>query len=442
MSDIKDWTTAAPGNDSAPPHGFPEGMDRPDLNDSSRELMAAFARLWRDFEWGDFWEDSGEYTLAKVDNDTFTIDSLSNIDVTGYFPTNRRVKILPGPVYGYVDSTGYGAGLSTINLIMDSGDAVPAVPTDAFVYILESIRMAAFLHESNFLTQGRHTVSVPATAIIPMLVYGCDDISRSASTSDNYPDHTGLIFNDVIAATGAAILTNNPSDGESLSLNGVTWTFMDTKVGADETEIQGNLALTLTQLVADLQASGDGDIDDATYTEAGGDTLVITHDTPGAAGNLYDLGSGGGLDVTLSGSTLTGGSGKQYATFRFEIPKSWDVTTGTLQMELALFRPTGEPAGDVVFGAAAQALGDGDSMVAAFGGEKMFNPVTLTNTNTRYLTGELPVTMTVGGTPTGDGEMMIVRIVRDPGDGGDTQAGGCAVMGARVYVDYDAGNDD
>ena len=47
MSDIENWSDAAPGNDENSPDGFPEGMPPSGVNDSAREVMAAIKR-WYD----------------------------------------------------------------------------------------------------------------------------------------------------------------------------------------------------------------------------------------------------------------------------------------------------------------------------------------------------------------------------------------------------------
>lgn len=105
------------------------------------------------------------------------------------------------------------------------------------------------------------------------------------------------------AATGTITFADNPTAEDTITLNGVTWTFKSSGASGDETNIQGDLAATLAQLVSDLNGSADTDIDDATYTE--NDTqLIITHDTAGAAGNSYTLAASAD---TVSGATLTGG---------------------------------------------------------------------------------------------------------------------------------------
>lgn len=106
-------------------------------------------------------------------------------------------------------------------------------------------------------------------------------------------------------ATGTYTFTGNPANGNTIILNGVTWTFVTSGATGDQTNIQGNTADTLTQLAIDLNASANGGIAVATYTVSP-TVLTITYDVAGAGGNAYTIAAGtyGG---TPSGGTLTGG---------------------------------------------------------------------------------------------------------------------------------------
>lgn len=106
-----------------------------------------------------------------------------------------------------------------------------------------------------------------------------------------------------LAATGRITFTDNPEDGDTITLNGVEWEFVSGTPVGNQTEIQGTLAGTLAELVDDLNGSADVDLAVATYSE--NDTqLVIAHDTLGSAGNAYTLAASAG---TVSGVTLSGG---------------------------------------------------------------------------------------------------------------------------------------
>jgi hypothetical protein len=108
------------------------------------------------------------------------------------------------------------------------------------------------------------------------------------------------------AASGTLTFSVNPTSGENIILNGVTWTFVPSGASGNETNIQGSLAATLTQLAADLNASLNAEIALATYA-ATATVLEITYATVGAAGNAYTL-NGGTSGAVPSGTSLQGGT--------------------------------------------------------------------------------------------------------------------------------------
>ena len=68
MADLDTWDVAAANNNSAPPDGWPEGMQYSAVNNSARENMAALARFWKDF--------NGELQFAgSVNAYTVTLNS-------------------------------------------------------------------------------------------------------------------------------------------------------------------------------------------------------------------------------------------------------------------------------------------------------------------------------------------------------------------------------
>jgi hypothetical protein len=48
MSNTSEWSTTAATNNSAPPNGWPENMQRSAVNDCAREMMAALAKWYQD----------------------------------------------------------------------------------------------------------------------------------------------------------------------------------------------------------------------------------------------------------------------------------------------------------------------------------------------------------------------------------------------------------
>ena len=71
---------------------------------------------------------------------------------------------------------------------------------------------------------------------------------------------TGLLgdpTSSAVAATGYIDFAANPSDGDTITLGGDTWTFVSGAPTGDETRIQTTATQTIDQLVSDLNASGD-----------------------------------------------------------------------------------------------------------------------------------------------------------------------------------------
>jgi hypothetical protein len=110
-----------------------------------------------------------------------------------------------------------------------------------------------------------------------------------------------------VAATGSYTFTDNPSDGDTLVINGVTWTFKATATASAQTQIQSTLAGTISQLAADLTASSNASLTVANYT-AQPTQLLIAYGTAGTGGNSYTIVVGAGTPATASGGTLTGGT--------------------------------------------------------------------------------------------------------------------------------------
>lgn len=108
-----------------------------------------------------------------------------------------------------------------------------------------------------------------------------------------------------VGARGFISFPANPSDTQTITLDGTTWTFVAGAPGAGETQIGADLAATLAQLVIDLNASADANLTPATYSTYG-DRLVIEHDTADASGDAYTLATNIS-GAKLSAATLRGG---------------------------------------------------------------------------------------------------------------------------------------
>lgn len=122
---------------------------------------------------------------------------------------------------------------------------------------------------------------------------------------------TDISFVDGVKSTGTFTLTDNPADGETIIINGTTFTFKTTPT--DETiqfEIKGDKGLTADEVAANLtdvlRGGSNATISVATYASDAADTVTVTYATKTSDGNAYTL-VVGTADATVSGATLTGG---------------------------------------------------------------------------------------------------------------------------------------
>lgn len=105
-------------------------------------------------------------------------------------------------------------------------------------------------------------------------------------------------------ATGSIVFAANPSADDTITLNGTAWTFKASGATGAQTNIGASLAATLATLVTNLNASADTQVTKCTYS-ANSDTLFISYDTRGTAGNSFTLAASA---ATVSGGTLSGGA--------------------------------------------------------------------------------------------------------------------------------------
>jgi len=129
-------------------------------------------------------------------------------------------------------------------------------------------------------------------------------------------ENPGSLFapGDSIALNGAGFASGsiefgstNPSPNDTITLHSTVWTFVTAITGPNQTLIQGALSATIQLLVSNLSASANPTLVVASYSpDQNASNLIITYKTAGTAGNSYGLAAS---RATVSGSTLTGGSG-------------------------------------------------------------------------------------------------------------------------------------
>jgi hypothetical protein len=116
-----------------------------------------------------------------------------------------------------------------------------------------------------------------------------------------------VLVSDGAKATGSITVATQPTNGQTILVNGKTITFKTAAVTPYDVTIGANAAATAANLAAVLNASTDLAISQAGYSVAGA-VVTVTYDNRGVEGNAFTIATGtAGASVTVSGATLTGG---------------------------------------------------------------------------------------------------------------------------------------
>ena len=113
-------------------------------------------------------------------------------------------------------------------------------------------------------------------------------------------------------ASGTITISTNPSDNDTVLINGTTFTFTTAaSVSPTTVTIGGSAGSTLDNLLAKLQSNTSSSVSAATYAKVGsGNTaqIVATYNEAGRGGNSFTLANGTGTGLTFSAAALQGGS--------------------------------------------------------------------------------------------------------------------------------------
>jgi hypothetical protein len=108
-----------------------------------------------------------------------------------------------------------------------------------------------------------------------------------------------------VAATGTITFTGLPSENDTITVNGVVFTFKAAPVAATDIDIKTDATTQAAEVVAVLSASTNPLLTLASYDNAAG-VLTVTHIGHGSRGNAFTLAESA-ANCTVSGATLTGG---------------------------------------------------------------------------------------------------------------------------------------
>jgi len=124
-----------------------------------------------------------------------------------------------------------------------------------------------------------------------------------------------------VAASGTVDFVSNPAIGNTLTIDGIVFTFKDDGLASSGTniEIQNTLSATLAEVATVLNKVGSGPVAAATYT-SNLNTLTVVNDTAGSAGNAFTLDTnvaGALVNAAAPPGTLVGGTDAS-GTFEFD----------------------------------------------------------------------------------------------------------------------------
>ena len=122
----------------------------------------------------------------------------------------------------------------------------------------------------------------------------------------------------LVAATGTLTFSADPVATDTVTIGGITYTYIATPAAAYDVDVAGTRAGSITNLIAAINRSGTPGA--TTYhadtvqhpavsaAEGAGDTAVITARFPGTIGNTVETATSE-TDITFGAATLTGGTG-------------------------------------------------------------------------------------------------------------------------------------
>ena len=128
---VRLYSTTPASNNSAPPNGWPEGQAASTVNDCARQMMAEIRETFEESPYFDFGD-----TPTRIDNDTFTVAT----DLTARYAVGCGVKLVGATTgTGRISVSSFGAGVTTIDVVMDSGN----VPTSLVRVAVTPVASAA-----------------------------------------------------------------------------------------------------------------------------------------------------------------------------------------------------------------------------------------------------------------------------------------------------------
>ncbi|MBK8211480.1 MAG: hypothetical protein IPK78_17560 [Rhodospirillales bacterium] len=241
---------------------------------------------------------------------------------------------------------------------------------------------------------------------------------------------TGLFGNPAVTQTKAAgyvALSSQPAANSTITLNGVTWTFVIGTPSGNQTQIGASIDATLSALASNLNGSADVQVAKCTYTaNAADDRLDIQFDTAGTAGNSFTLAASANSNGTVSAATLTGGGYRHEWLSGSDAIPSYTFEIGHPQLVTPVFfRHLGTVMESLAFEMGREGPANGTVQLVAQGEEKVTSTIDATPDTfalKRFSQGRgsikrggSPLAGVTGGNLTFSNNLERVRVIRDDG---------------------------
>jgi hypothetical protein len=211
---IKNWSTTAASNNSAPPNGAPENWAPSAVNDTIRQQMADHRTQWQDAEWFD-WGD----TPSRASASSFKIGA----DVTSRYLANRRIKLYDATtLYATISSSSYSAPDTTVNVTMDSGSLTTSL-TSVALAILSPTNKSIPSYDLDTLTvsgasQLKGTLTASGAAVFKTTVSAEGNTTLAGTLTAS----GASVFKTTVNVEGASSLSGNAVLKGTLTVEGAT----------------------------------------------------------------------------------------------------------------------------------------------------------------------------------------------------------------------------
>lgn len=162
MSPVESYSTTPASNNSAPPNGWPEGMQPAAVNDCGRQMMADLATLIRAFPWIKL---STGLTLVRNSATQF---QLTGIDATAIYTVGRRLREIGATtVFGTVLTSTFTGGNTLVDVTNDAAAAIPTSLTAVDVAVTNADATPPTV------VAALNTAYISAASMYPATTAGC-----------------------------------------------------------------------------------------------------------------------------------------------------------------------------------------------------------------------------------------------------------------------------